>query len=90
MTGNTRRFAEAISESLKIPVFDISDTEQSMVNDFDTLILGTPVHDSNTSKEILSFVDSLPDGKGKRAILFCTCRRAHTHRSLIRCSVQAY
>ena len=50
-----------------------------MVNDFDIFILGTPVHGSNTSKEILSFVDSLPDGKGKRVILFYTCLYARAH-----------
>jgi flavodoxin len=74
MTGNTRRFAEAISDALNIPVFDVNDAELSAVNDFDTLILGTPVHGSNPSKGILSFIDRLPDGKGKRAVLFCTCR----------------
>jgi flavodoxin len=74
MTGNTRRFAEAISDAFNIPVFDVNDTEPSAVNDFDMLILGTPVHGFNPSKGILSLVDRLPDGKGKRAILFCTYR----------------
>jgi flavodoxin len=74
MTGNTRRFAEAISDALEIPVFDVNDTEPSAVNGFDTLILGTPVHGFNPSKEILSFADRLPDGNGKRTMLFCTCR----------------
>lgn len=74
-TGNTRRFAEAISDSLKIPaVFDMTTTEPSVVDDFDVLILGTPVHGFNPSKESLSFIESLPDGNGKRIILFCTCR----------------
>jgi flavodoxin len=73
-TGNTRRFAEAISDALNAPVFDVTATEPASVNDFDTLIIGTPVHGSNPSKGILSFVDRLPDGNGKRAILFCTCR----------------
>jgi flavodoxin len=45
ITGNTRRFAEAISEFLTIPVFDINNTETVVVNDFDTLTLGTPVKD---------------------------------------------
>lgn len=74
ITGNTQRFAEAISDALNIPVFDVNDAEPSAVNDFDTVILGTPVHGFNPSKRILSFVDRLPDGKGKRSILFCTCR----------------
>jgi len=74
-TGNTRKFAEAISDSLTIPaVFDITATEASVVNDYDVIILGTPVHGFNPSKEALAFVERLPEGNGKRAILFCTCR----------------
>jgi len=74
-TGNTRKFAEAISDSLKIPaVFDITATEPSVVNDYDVIILGTPVHGFNPAVEALAFVESLPDGNGKRAVLFCTYR----------------
>jgi len=74
-TGNTRKFAEAISDSLKIPaVFDMTTTEPSVVDDFDVLILGTPVHGFNPSKGALAFVERLPEGKGKKTILFCTYR----------------
>ena len=74
-TGNTRKFAEAISDSLKIPaVFDMTTTEPSVVDDFDVIILGTPVHAFNPSKEALAFVERLPEGKGKKTILFCTYR----------------
>jgi flavodoxin len=74
-TGNTRKFAEAISDSLKIPaVFDMTTTEPSVVDDFDVIILGTPVHGFNSAEETLSFVERLPDGNGKRTILFCTYR----------------
>jgi len=74
-TGNTRKFAEAISNSLSISaVYDITATEPTVVNNFDTIILGTPVHGFNPSKESLAFVEQLPDGGGKQAILFCTYR----------------
>ena len=74
-TGNTRKFAEAISDSLKISaVFDISATEPSVVDDYDVIIFGTPVHAFNPAVEALAFVKSLPEGNGKRAILFCTYR----------------
>jgi flavodoxin len=74
-TGNTRKFAEAISDSLKIPaVYDITTAEPTVVNDFDLIILGTPVHGFSPSVESLAFVERLPDGDGKRAILFCTHR----------------
>jgi flavodoxin len=74
-TGNTRKFAEAISNSLKIPaVYDITTTEPTVVNDFDLIFLGTPVHGFSPSTESLSFVERLPEGDGKRAVLFCTHR----------------
>jgi flavodoxin len=74
-TGNTRKFAEVIADSLKIhAVYDITATEPAVVDDFDVIILGTPVHGFSPSTEALSFVERLPDGDGKRAILFCTHR----------------
>jgi flavodoxin len=43
-TGNTKRLAEAISELLNAPVFDIaSSPEPSVANDFDLLAIGTAV-----------------------------------------------
>jgi flavodoxin len=75
LTGNTRKFAETISEALKIEaVCDITATEPSTVADYDVIILGTPVHGFNPSKESVAFVERLPEAKGKQAILFCTYR----------------
>ena len=74
-TGNTKMFAETISEALKIQaLYDINVVDPSVVADYDVLILGTPVHGFNPSKESVSFVKSLPEGNGKQAILFCTYR----------------
>jgi len=73
-TGNTKKFAETISDSLKIPAFNMTTSEPSVVDEFEAIILGTPVHGFNPSKESLAFVESLPEGNGKKAILFCTCR----------------
>jgi flavodoxin len=74
-TGNTRKFAETISDSLEIQaVHDMANTEPSVVADYEVIILGTPVHGFNPSKESLSFVESLPEGNSKKAILFCTYR----------------
>jgi flavodoxin len=64
--------AEAISELTKAPVFDIASSEPSVVEDFDLLILGTPVEGSRPTQEILAFIERLPKAEGKKAILFCT------------------
>ena len=71
-TGNTKRFAEAISESLKTPLFDIAAIKPESQTDFDLLIIGTPVNGFRACPEVLSFVQKLPEGANKKAILFCT------------------
>lgn len=68
-------FAEAISKALNVEtVCDMTATEPSTVTEYDVLILGTPTHGFNPSKEALDFVESLPETENKQAILFCTCR----------------
>jgi flavodoxin len=71
-TGNTKRMAEAIAESTKAPAFDIASSEPSVVENYDLLILGTPVEGSSPAKETLAFIERLPKADDKKAILFCT------------------
>lgn len=72
-TGNTKLFAEAISELFKAPVFDIANApDPSVVDDFDLLVMGTPVMGLRPAPEVQSFVKRLPECTGKKAILFCT------------------
>ena len=71
-TGNTKRFAEAISESLKAPLFDITSIKPEMQTDYDLLIIGTPVNGLKACPEVFSFVQKLPEGVNKKTILFCT------------------
>ena len=72
-TGNTKRMAEAISEATKAPVFAMTSSEPSVVEDFDLLIVGTPVEGFSPAKETTAFVERLPKTEGKKAIVFCTC-----------------
>jgi len=71
-TENTKRMAEAISESTKAPAFDMTSSEPSVVEDYDLLIVGTPVEGSRPAVETMDFVERLPKTEGKKAILFCT------------------
>ena len=72
-TGNTKRLADAISELLNAPVFDIATgPEPSVTDDFDLLAIGTPVMGMRPTPEIHSFVKRLPECAGKKVILFCT------------------
>jgi flavodoxin len=71
-TGNTRHMAEAIAEATKAPIFAMASSEPSVVEDFDMLIVGTPVEGFRPAREALVFVERLPKTEGKKAILFCT------------------
>ena len=71
-TGNTKRFAEAISESIKSPIFDIEASDPTNFKDYDLLLIGTPVTGFNAAPQVTSFIKKLPEGSGKRTILFCT------------------
>ena len=70
-TGNTKRLAEAISEMLKAPVFDIAHApEPSVAHDFDLLVIGTPVMGLRPAPEVQSFVKRLPECTGRKGIFF--------------------
>ena len=71
-TGNTKRMAEAIAEATKAPVFAIASSEPLVVEDFDLLIVGTPVEGFRPAQETVAFMERLPKTEGKKAILFCT------------------
>jgi flavodoxin len=71
-TGNTKRMAEAISEATKAPAFDMTSADPLIVEDFDLLIVGTPVEGFRPAKETMTFVERLPKTVGKKSILFCT------------------
>ena len=68
-TGNTKRFAEAISESLKVPHFDIASLQPASATDYDLLIIGTPVNGFKAAPEVFSFIQKLPEGVNKKTIL---------------------
>lgn len=73
-TGNTKRFAQAIAEQTKAPLYDLSTTQPSETQKFDLLILGTPVEGASPAKETVTFIDAMPKVEGKKAILFSTYR----------------
>jgi flavodoxin len=71
-TGNTKRFAQAIAEQTKAPLYDLTTTQPSETQKFDVLIIGTPVEGSSPAKETTTFIDAMPRVEGKKAILFST------------------
>jgi len=73
-TGNTKRLAQAIADTANAPIFDMAATQPSAIEDFDLLIIGTPVEGSSPAKEASAFIESMLKAEGKKAILFCTNR----------------
>ena len=71
-TGNTKRLAQAIADTAKAPIFDLSTIQPSEIEKFDLLIIGTPVEGSSPAKETAAFIESMPKTEGKKIILFCT------------------
>jgi hypothetical protein len=64
--------AEAIAGHLNSPLFDISKLEGFVADDFNLLVVGTPVMGLRPAPEVSAFLARLPEGAGKRAIVFCT------------------
>jgi flavodoxin len=63
-TGNTKRLAQA--DTAKAPIFDMAVTQPSAIEDFDLLILGTPVEGSSPAKEAAAFIESMPKVESKK------------------------
>ncbi len=83
-SGNTKKFAQAISTSLDLPMFNVEEVEPQIVNDYDLIIIGTPVHGMLPAKVLSSFVKKLPIITDKKAIIFSTyaIRKGSANKSL--------
>jgi flavodoxin len=71
-TGNTKFMAEAIANAIKAPAFDLATSDPTLVEDYDMIILGTPVEGARPAPETTAFIDRLPTTDAKKVILFCT------------------
>lgn len=71
-TGNTKKFAQAISTTLEFPIFNIEDVKPQTIADYELIIIGTPVHGLAPAKVISLFVENLPKISNKKAIIFST------------------
>lgn len=83
-TGNTKKFAKAISTELDLPIFNVEKIKSQEIASYDLIIIGTPVHGLAPAKIISSFVETLPNAKNKKAIIFSTyaIRKGSTNEKL--------
>jgi flavodoxin len=73
-TGNTKRLAQAIASTVNAPLYDLATTQPSIIQEYDHLFLGTPVEGASPTKEIIAFIEKLPQVEEKKVSLFCTFR----------------
>ncbi|MCW3984004.1 MAG: flavodoxin domain-containing protein [Candidatus Bathyarchaeota archaeon] len=81
-TGNTKKFAQAIADATKAPLYDLNSAATSTLENCDLLIFGTPVEGASPTKEALTYIENMPTVSGKKAILFCTYRLFGNQRAM--------
>ncbi len=81
-TGNTKRLAQTIANTVKVPIFDIASIQLSTLENCDLLIFGTPVEGASPAKEVISFIEAMSKVEGKKVILFCTYRLFGNNRAM--------
>jgi flavodoxin len=64
-TGNTKKIAEVIAETLKCKAKHVKEIDKNKVAEYDLVVIGTPVHAGMPSKKIKNFL------KEKRIKKFC-------------------
>jgi len=85
LTGNTRKIAEAIHETLLEPKALLPIAEVQNIREFDLIFVGFPVHSHSVPMKIEKFLKSLPPGK--KIALFST-HGSHTGSRLSREAIE--
>lgn len=69
-TGNTKRVANEIATGLKCQAVFVDNVNKDKLDDYNLVIIGTPVHAVRPTKKIKQFLDSI--GKPEHGAFFCT------------------
>ena len=88
-TGNTEKVAKALGEGIRrtgveTEIRMIDEIAISDIEDYCLICVGTPVHYFNPAKNVLAFLDRLPDLSEKYGVAFSTHGGAGPGRSLTR------
>lgn len=70
ISNNTKRVAEEIATTLNCKAIFIDNISKYRLEDYDLIILGTPVHASRPTEKVNQFLDNL--NKSKYCAVFCT------------------
>jgi flavodoxin len=69
-SGNTRFIAEAIAEKLMCPAVHVDQINEYVMDDFDLIVIGSPVHGGMPTGKIEKFLSELP--KPRMSAVFVT------------------
>lgn len=70
ITNNTKIIAEEIAATLTCKAIFIDDINEHNLDNYDLIVIGTPVHEFRPTKKIKRFLDELK--KPKYSAVFCT------------------
>jgi flavodoxin len=69
-TGNTEKVANTVAEVLNVKPARVE--KARIKEDYDLLIVGSPVHAGKPSKKIIEFLDKIPKNRVRFGAAFCT------------------
>jgi flavodoxin len=70
--GNTEKIARAITKVLNADITNLSKVKANILNQYDLIGFGSGIYYGKHSGELLNFIDSLNNQKGKMAFVFST------------------
>ncbi len=69
-TGNTKKIAEAIAKTLNCKSEHINNANKNKIEEYNLVVIGTPIHGGMPSKKIKNFLKEIKINKS--CVLFCT------------------
>jgi len=70
--GNTEKIAKAMAEVLNANITKLSEVKANILKHYDLIRFGSGIYYGKHSEELLNFIDSLDNQKGKMAFIFST------------------
>lgn len=70
-TGHSRKIANRIGEELKIESLDVKENPE--IEEVDLLFVVGGIYGGQSDKTLLEYIDSLPEGAVKEAVLMTSC-----------------
>jgi len=70
--GNTKKLGDAMKAHLNADMIEAKDAKTDALKDYDLVGFGSGIYGGSFHKDVLEFIDRLPDHVGKKAFVFST------------------